>query len=78
MHTVLALLSVAVASLLIWLVIRIIDTGIADLSIALPITRADEPTAFWALTVGLVVVIVLLLLLAAVLLVEGPVTRIVQ
>ena len=73
MHIALALLSLAVAFLLIWLVIRFIDTSTADLNIAGSVARADEPTTFWAVTVGLVVVIVLLLLLAGVLLIEGPV-----
>ena len=74
MHTALALMSAVVAGLLIWLAIRIVDTGTADLSIAGPVIRADEPTTFWALTIGLVVVAVLLLMLAAVLFAAGPIT----
>ena len=73
MHTALALMSAVVSGLLIWLAVRIVDTGTADLSIAGPVIRADEPTTFWALTIGLVVIAVLLLLLAAALLVAGPV-----
>jgi len=60
-------MSAVVAGLLIWLAIRVVDTGIADLGMAGPVVRKDDTTTFWALTAGLVVVAVLLLMLAAVL-----------
>ena len=74
MHTAAGLLSVVVAVLLVWLVVQIVNTGTADLGMAGPVMRKDEPTTFWALTIGLVVVIVLLFMLAAVLFVAGPIT----
>ena len=58
MHTAFALLSASGAMMLIWLVMRNLDTGF--------------PTT--AETTGLVVVIFLLLMLTAVLLVAGPVS----
>jgi hypothetical protein len=73
-HTIVGLLSVVVAVLLIWLMVRIVNTGTADLGMAGPVMRKDEPTTFWVLTVGLAVMAVLLLMLAAVLFVEGPIT----
>ena len=69
MHTALALISVAVAFLLVWLVAQMIDAGAADSSIVGGLIRKNKPTAFWALIFGLVMVIVLLLLLVGALLV---------
>ena len=52
MHTAAGLLSVVVAVLLVWLVVQIVNTGTADLGMAGPVMRKDEPTTFWALTIG--------------------------
>jgi len=75
---IIALLCVAVAFLLIWMVLRSFDSGILNLGLAGIVVREEQPISFWSLLIGLVAVIVLLLLLAAALLVEGPIAALKQ
>jgi len=70
---IIALLCVGVAFLLIWMVLRLFDSGGLNLGLAGIVVREEQPISFCSLLVGLVVVIVLLLLLAAALFVAGPV-----
>ena len=73
-----ALLCVAVAFLLIWMVLQLFDSGGLNLGLAGIVVREEQPISFWSLLVGLVVVVVLLLLLAAALLVEGSIAALNQ
>jgi hypothetical protein len=72
-QTIVALLCMAFGFLMIWMVLRIVGSGAADLGMAGAVMRKDQPATFWALTLGLMVVVILLLMLAAVLLVDGPI-----
>jgi hypothetical protein len=68
---IIALLCIVVAFLLIWMVLRVFDSGGLNLGLAGVIVREEQPVSFWFLLIGLVAVVVLLLMLAAVLFVEG-------